>query len=164
MKMTNKMQLCRIIFCSLTAVHVSSDIFAHHQEHLNCIYSFWYYTRMSCRPVSWEIWNWQVSSNSLDAPDDERNYCSKHVEQTRNNKLSYTAASCWSFSQIISWCTEPWISSLLRESVRRMEGIPSSSINTVNKKLIITALHWTTPRETRLTKNREKLRKIRSCP
>ena len=46
MKMTNKIQLCRII-CSLTALQVSSDIFAHHQEHLNCIYSFWYYSRMS---------------------------------------------------------------------------------------------------------------------
>jgi hypothetical protein len=45
--MTNKMQLFRIIYYSLAAVHVSSDIFAHHQEHLNCIYSFWYYTRMS---------------------------------------------------------------------------------------------------------------------
>jgi len=41
------MQLCRIIYYSLAALHVSSDIFAHHQEHLNCIYSFWYYTRMS---------------------------------------------------------------------------------------------------------------------
>ena len=46
-KMTNKMQLCRIIYCSLTALHVLSDIFAHNQEHLNCIYSFWYYSRMS---------------------------------------------------------------------------------------------------------------------
>jgi hypothetical protein len=36
-KMTNKMQLCRIIYYSLAALHVSSDIFAHHQEHLNCI-------------------------------------------------------------------------------------------------------------------------------
>jgi len=35
--MTNKMQLCRIIYYSLAALHVSSDIFAHHQEHLNCI-------------------------------------------------------------------------------------------------------------------------------
>jgi hypothetical protein len=47
--MTNKMQLCRIIYYSLAAVRVSSDIFAHHQEHLNCIYSFWYYTRMLLR-------------------------------------------------------------------------------------------------------------------
>ena len=29
-KLTNKMQLCRIIYCSLTALHVSSDNFAHH--------------------------------------------------------------------------------------------------------------------------------------
>jgi hypothetical protein len=46
-EMTNKMQLCRIIYCSLTAVHVSSDIFAHHQGHLNCNYSFWFYSRAS---------------------------------------------------------------------------------------------------------------------
>jgi hypothetical protein len=46
-KMTNKLQLCRIIYYSLAALHVASDIFAHHQEHLNCIYSFWYYSRMS---------------------------------------------------------------------------------------------------------------------
>jgi len=46
MKMTNKMQLCRIIYYSLAALHVSSNIFAHHQEHLNCI-TAWYYTCMS---------------------------------------------------------------------------------------------------------------------
>ena len=34
------MQLCRIIYCSLTALHVSSDIIAHHQEHLNYNCSF----------------------------------------------------------------------------------------------------------------------------
>jgi hypothetical protein len=44
--MTNKIQLCRIIYYSLAALHVSSDIFAHYQEHLNCIYSFWHYIRM----------------------------------------------------------------------------------------------------------------------
>jgi len=49
-KMINKMQLCRIIYYSLAALHVSS---------------------------------------------------SKHVEQPRNNKLSYTVGSCWSFSYII---------------------------------------------------------------
>jgi hypothetical protein len=37
MKMTNKMQLCRLIYYSLAALLVSSGIFAHHQEHLNCI-------------------------------------------------------------------------------------------------------------------------------
>jgi len=46
-KMTNKMQLCRIIYCSLTALHVSSDIVIHHQEQLNFNYSFWFYSRVS---------------------------------------------------------------------------------------------------------------------
>jgi len=46
-KITNKMQLCRIIYCSLTAVHVLSDTFPHHQEHLNCNYSFWFYSHVS---------------------------------------------------------------------------------------------------------------------
>jgi hypothetical protein len=31
------MQLCRIIYYSLAAVHVSCDIFTHNLEHLNCI-------------------------------------------------------------------------------------------------------------------------------
>jgi len=38
------MQHCRIIYYSLAALHVSSDTFAHHREHLNCIYSLWYNT------------------------------------------------------------------------------------------------------------------------
>jgi len=28
--------------CSLTALHVSSDVIANHQEHLNCSYNFWF--------------------------------------------------------------------------------------------------------------------------
>jgi hypothetical protein len=40
------MQLFMIIYCSSTALHVLSNIFAHHQEHLTCIYSFWYYSSM----------------------------------------------------------------------------------------------------------------------
>jgi hypothetical protein len=36
-KMTKKMQLYRIIYYSMSTLHVSSDIFAHPQEHLNCI-------------------------------------------------------------------------------------------------------------------------------
>jgi hypothetical protein len=34
MKVTNKMQVCRLIYYSLSALHVSGDDFAHHQEHL----------------------------------------------------------------------------------------------------------------------------------
>jgi len=35
MKVTNKMQLYRLIYFPLSALHVSDDVFAHHQEHLN---------------------------------------------------------------------------------------------------------------------------------
>jgi len=41
------MQLCRISLlfpCFLVTLHVSSDVIAHHQEHLNCSYSFWLYS------------------------------------------------------------------------------------------------------------------------
>jgi len=117
MKMTNKMLLCRIIYCSLTALHISSDIFAHRQEHRNCMYSFWYYSHVSLpadikaanaeyiqpryQPAMTHEINTRSCTYSLDAPDDEQKYHSKHVEQPRNNKLSYTVVSCWSFLYII---------------------------------------------------------------
>jgi len=34
MKVTNKMQLYRLIYYSYSALRVSGDVFAHHQEHL----------------------------------------------------------------------------------------------------------------------------------
>jgi len=37
-KMTNKMQLCRIIYYSLAALHVSSDIFAHHHGNVGTLF------------------------------------------------------------------------------------------------------------------------------
>jgi hypothetical protein len=40
MKITNKMQLHRLIYYSKSALHVSGEVFAHHQEH-DCIYSTW---------------------------------------------------------------------------------------------------------------------------
>ena len=36
-----------LFHCSLAAEHVSSNIIAHHQELLNCNYSFWFYSRLS---------------------------------------------------------------------------------------------------------------------
>jgi len=125
-KMTNKMQLCRIIYCSLAALHVSSDIFVHHHEHLNCITAAGVIHVSRCRPATTHVYNIRGCKYSLDVPDDERKYRSKHVEQPRNNKLSYTVASCWSFSYIISWCTKTWISNLHRGtfSVYIHYGIP----------------------------------------
>jgi len=50
---TNKMQSCRIIYYSLTALHVSSDIFAHHQEHLTVITASGFIHVCRCRLLSW---------------------------------------------------------------------------------------------------------------
>ena len=53
--MTNKIQLCKTIcysIFSLTAQHVSSDVIAHHQELLNCNYSFWFYSLRLSLPAA----------------------------------------------------------------------------------------------------------------
>jgi hypothetical protein len=76
------MQLCGIIYCSLTALHFSSHIIAYHQEYRNCIYNVWYYSRMSW-PIGvigvFELHltydtvnNTRSCKYSLDASDDER--------------------------------------------------------------------------------------------
>jgi len=36
-KTTNKMQLCSLIHYSLSALHVSGEVFANHQEHLSVL-------------------------------------------------------------------------------------------------------------------------------
>jgi len=58
----------------LTALHVSSDIIAHHQEHLNSSYSFWFYSLVSLSAAAMRAHvNKTGNCNySLDAPDDER--------------------------------------------------------------------------------------------
>jgi hypothetical protein len=40
MKVTNKMQLYRLIYFSQSALHVSGDVFTHNQEHLTVIFLF----------------------------------------------------------------------------------------------------------------------------
>jgi len=59
-KMTNKMLLCRIIYYSLAALHVSRDIFAHDQEHINCITASGVPYVCCCWLVSWESWNYSL--------------------------------------------------------------------------------------------------------
>jgi len=54
------MQLCSIIYYSLAALHVSSNIFAHHQEHLIVFTAAGFTHVCRCRQVSWECWNWRL--------------------------------------------------------------------------------------------------------
>jgi len=52
MKVTNKMQLCRLIYYSLSALHVSGDIYAHHQEYLGVFTASGNVHQCRCRLVS----------------------------------------------------------------------------------------------------------------
>jgi len=76
------MQLCRIVYYSVAGLHVSRNIFAHHQEHLNCITASGIIHVCRCRLVSWECWNWlliQLSSWGW------AQSCSKHVEDSNKH-------------------------------------------------------------------------------
>jgi len=42
----------------MAAIRVLSDIFAHHQEHLNCITASGITHVCRCQLLSWECWNW----------------------------------------------------------------------------------------------------------
>jgi hypothetical protein len=75
-KITNKMQLYRLIYYSKSAQHVLGNIFTHHQEHST------------------------VFTVSGSVPNDGRKHRPKHVEPTWNNKLIYIVASCWLYSQL----------------------------------------------------------------
>jgi hypothetical protein len=57
MKVTNKMQLYRLIYFSLSSLHVSGDIFAHHQEQLIVLTVSGSIHPGCCRLVSWVRWN-----------------------------------------------------------------------------------------------------------
>ena len=58
MKVTNKMQLYRLIYFSLSALHVSGDVFAHYQGHLTVFTVSDSVHPGFCRLVSWMSWNW----------------------------------------------------------------------------------------------------------
>jgi hypothetical protein len=114
MKGTNKMQLYRLIYYSWSALNVSGDVFAHHQKHLTVFTVSGSIHPSNCRLVSLMSWN---STNSTQTPagshlgeyvqilylkssalDDGRKHRPKHVELTRNNKLTCKVASCWFIS------------------------------------------------------------------
>jgi hypothetical protein len=52
-KVTNEMQLYRLIYYSWSAVHVSGDVFAYHQEHLTVFTVSGSIHPGYCRLVSW---------------------------------------------------------------------------------------------------------------
>jgi len=90
MKITNKMQLYRVMSYSKSALRVSGDVFAHHRED-----EFQLIHDTTRQQLGW-ILPGTVRKSS--APVDGRKRRPKHVELTRNNKLTYIVASGWLLS------------------------------------------------------------------
>ena len=69
MKITNKMQLYSLIYFyfSLSTLHVSGDVFAHHQEHVTVFTVSGSIHPGCCRLVSWMIWNSSFNSSKTPA-------------------------------------------------------------------------------------------------
>jgi len=103
MKVTDKMQLYRLICYSKSALHVSGDVFTHHQEYLTV-----FTVSGSIHPSSFNSSKTPASSYlgehyqilwiQSSAPNGGRKHRPKHVELTRNNKLTCIVASCWLLS------------------------------------------------------------------
>jgi len=97
MKVTNKMQLYRLIYYFKSALHVSGDVFIHHQEHLTVFTVSGSIHPSCCRLVSWMSWNfnssktpacsklgeyYQILYKQSSVPDDGRKHRPKHVQLT----------------------------------------------------------------------------------
>jgi hypothetical protein len=53
--------LYRLIYYSKSDLHVSGDVFAHHQEHLTVFTVYGSVRPSCCQLVSWMSWNWTIS-------------------------------------------------------------------------------------------------------
>jgi hypothetical protein len=110
-KTTNKMQMYRIIYYSLAALHVSSDIFAYHQEHLKCITASAISHVCRCRLVSWECWN------STPAPDG-------HKHRVIIPEVVLLQLSSWGWAQSYSKHVEDSNKHFIEETVRQVGNLP----------------------------------------
>jgi hypothetical protein len=89
--MTNKMQLCRIIYYSLAALHVPSDIFAHHQGHINCITACGITNVCRCRLVA--------GRKLLDDLKERRGYC--HLKEEALDRTVWRARFGRGFGPVV---------------------------------------------------------------
>ena len=75
MKVTNKMQLYRLIYFSLSALHVLGVVFAHHQEHLTVFTVSGSIHSGCCRLVSWMSCDWTVVHQPAETWVNTARYC-----------------------------------------------------------------------------------------
>jgi hypothetical protein len=71
MNATNKMQLYRLIYYSCSALHVSGDVFAYHQEDLTVFTASGSSHPGRCWLVSWVSWNSDSSMTPAGSDFDE---------------------------------------------------------------------------------------------
>ena len=83
MKVTNKMQLYTLIYYSWSALHVSGDVFAHHQVHLTVFTVSDSIHPRRCRLVSW---GWVVTATCAKIKWD-RTIAQKRNPTVRGKKL-----------------------------------------------------------------------------
>jgi hypothetical protein len=81
----------KLIYYSTSAVHVSGNIFTHHQEHLSVFTVSGSVHPSCCRlPAGNSLGeHYQILQIQSSALDDGRKYHPKHVQPTWNNKLIY---------------------------------------------------------------------------
>ena len=66
--MTNMMQIFGLFICTQSVLHVSGDVFVHHQEHLTVFTASNIVHQCCCRPVSWTRWNSTTPSFQYSPP------------------------------------------------------------------------------------------------
>ena len=76
------MQIFYLFISTQSALHVSGEVSAHHQEHLTVFTASDIVHLCCCRLVSWTIWNeFHLDHDTQSsAPDDGRKHRQKHVE------------------------------------------------------------------------------------
>jgi len=84
------MQLYRIIYYSLAAPHVLRNIFAHHQEHVNCITASGISHVCHCQLTVTYVCNNRSCNIVYMLLMMDENIARNHVQQPRNNKFIYT--------------------------------------------------------------------------
>ena len=81
--------LYRLIYNSKSAVHVSGNVFAYHQEHLT-VFTVSVHPSCCWLPAGSNLGeHYQILQIQSSAPDDGRKHRPKHVKPTWNNKLIY---------------------------------------------------------------------------
>jgi hypothetical protein len=120
------------------------------------------------QPATTHVNNTRSCKCSLDAPDDKRKYCSKHVEQSRNNKLHLVCYLCKLFFKLVcplhihmnilaSFLTKGWRIKAICISVHLSLQIKNNLSNFCSSPLQNVICFCTVPKKSFVQKNKIKV-------